>query len=145
MRINIEIKDLKPAVINSLCRSIQNHDMSQKVMIASFSARALKEFRTICPAVATSAGTSEAIWFYALQKMHLESAYSPNALALQVPENYGDLRVVDKRFMAAARARNMRVQVWTVNDIDAMKHLIKLGVDGIMTDYPQRLLEISPE
>ena len=145
MRINIEIKDPKPAAINSLCRSIQDHDMSQKVMVASFSARALKKFRTICPVVATSAGASETIWFYALQKMHLESAYTPNAQALQVPENYGDLRVVNKRFIAAARARNMRVQVWTVNDIDSMKHLLKLGVDGIMTDYPQRLIKISPE
>jgi glycerophosphoryl diester phosphodiesterase len=36
----------------------------------------------------------------------------------------------------------MRVQVWTVNDIDSMKRLLKLGVDGIMTDYPQRLLEL---
>jgi len=145
MRINIEIKDPKPAAINSLCRSIQGHNMSQKVMVASFSARALKKFRTICPAVATSAGSSEAIWFYALQKMHLESVYTPNAQALQVPENYGDLQVVNKRFIAAALARNLRVQVWTVNDIDSMKHLIKLGVDGIMTDYPQRLIKLSPE
>jgi glycerophosphoryl diester phosphodiesterase len=36
----------------------------------------------------------------------------------------------------------MRVHVWTVNDDKTMKQLIKLGVDGIMTDYPQRLLEI---
>jgi glycerophosphoryl diester phosphodiesterase len=145
MRINIEIKDAKPAVINSLCRSIQNHNMSQKVMVASFNGRSLKKFRTICPAVATSAGTSEAIWFYALQKMHLESAYTPDAQALQVPVNYGDLQVVSKRFIAAARARNLRVQVWTVNDIDSMKHLLKLGVDGIMTDFPQKLIKISPE
>jgi len=142
MRLNIEIKDPKTAAITSLCRTIQNHSMSQKVMIASFDAGALKKFRSICPAVATSAGASEAIWFYSLQKMHLQSAYSPKAQALQVPENYGDLQVVNKRFIAAARARNMRVQVWTVNDIDSMKRLLKHGVDGIMTDYPQKLIAI---
>jgi len=145
MRINIEIKDPKPAAITSLCRTIKDHAMSQKVMIASFSAGALKKFRAVCPAVATSAGASETLWFYALQKMHLESAYTPNAQALQVPENYGDLQVVNEKFIAAARARNMRVQVWTVNDIESMKRLLKHGVDGIMTDYPQRLIEILPE
>jgi glycerophosphoryl diester phosphodiesterase len=116
--------------------------MSQKVMIASFSAGALKKFRALCPAVATSAGASEAIWFYSLQKMHLESAYSPDSQTLQVPENYGDLQVTNKRFVEAAHARNMRVQVWTINDIDSMKRLIEQGVDGIMTDYPQRLIEV---
>jgi len=144
MRINIEIKDPEPAAISSLCRTIKDHDMSQKVMIASFSAAALKKFRALCPAVATSAGSAEAIWFYALQKMHLESAYTPKAQALQVPENYGDLQVVNARFIAAARGRNLRVQVWTVNDSDSMKRLLKQGVDGIMTDYPQRLIALLP-
>lgn len=142
MRINIEIKDPKPAAITSLCRTIQDHNMSQKVMIASFSAGALKKFRALCPAVGTSAGSSEAIWFYSLQKIHMESAYTPNAQALQVPEKYGDLQVVNRRFLEAAHARNMRVQVWIVNDIDSMKRLLKHGVDGIITDYPQRLIDL---
>jgi glycerophosphoryl diester phosphodiesterase len=142
MRMNIEIKNPKPAAITSLCRTIQDYNMSRKVMIASFSAGALKKFRSTCPAVATSAGASEAIWFYALQKVHLESVYSPGAQALQVPENYGDLKLTNKRFVAAAHARNMRVQVWTINDAGSMKRLLKLGVDGIMTDYPLRLLSI---
>ena len=142
MRINIEIKDPKPAAITSLCQTIKDHNMSQKVLIASFDAGALKKFRSICPAVATSTGATEAIWFYWLQKMYLESTYSPNAQVLQVPENFGDLQIVNKRFVEAAHARNMRVHVWTVNDIDSMKLLLKWGVDGIMTDYPQRLTKL---
>ncbi|CAB1074693.1 hypothetical protein JY97_01665 [Alkalispirochaeta odontotermitis] len=142
MRINIEIKDPKSAAITSLCQTIQQYNMVQKVMVASFSAGALRDFRSICPAVATSAGASEAMWFYSLQKMHLEAAYSPKVQALQVPENYGDVEVVNKRFMAAALDRNMRVQVWTVNDTESMKRLLNLGVDGIMTDYPQKLIAI---
>ena len=143
MRINIEIKDPKPAAINSICQTIQDHGMSPKVMIASFNAGALKKFRSLCPAVATSAGASEAILFYTLQKIYLESAYSPAARALQVPPAYGDLQVVTRRFIEAAHDRNLKVHVWTVNSVDAMKKLLQIGVDGIMTDYPQRLLEIT--
>ena len=142
MRINIEIKDPKPAAITSLCETINKYNMSQKAMIASFDAGAIKKFRSICPDVATSAGAREAIWFYWLQKMHLESIYSPDAQALQVPEDLGDLKVINRRFVEAAHARNMRVHVWTVNHSDSMKHLLKQGVDGIMTDYPQRLMAL---
>lgn len=141
-RMNIEIKDSQPNVISSLCRLIQEHHMSQKVMVASFDDGVLKNFRSACPEVATSAGSTEAILFYSLQKMHMEAAYSPNAQALQVPENYGSLRVINARFLEAAHARNMKVHVWTVNDVVSMKRLLQLGVDGIMTDYPDRLLEL---
>ena len=145
MRINIEIKDPKPAAVTSLCRAIKAHKMSQKVMVASFDAGALTDFRSICPEVATSAGASEAIWFYTLQKMYMGSAYSPDAQAMQVPESWGDLRVADRRFVEAAHARNMRVQVWTVNDVETMRRLLEIGVDGIMTDYPQRLIKLLKE
>jgi glycerophosphoryl diester phosphodiesterase len=142
MRMNLEIKDSGTNTIHSLCRLIRQHHMTEKVLIASFDNRNLAEFRSICPEVATSAGSSDATLFYGLQKLHLESAYRPDAEALQVPETFHDIRVVSARFLAAAHGRNMRVQVWTVNDLEAMKRLLALGVDGIMTDYPQRLLEL---
>jgi len=142
MRINIEIKDTRPDPISRVCRTIREYNMTDNVMIASFTAGALDEFRTLCPEVATSAGASEAILFYWLQWLHLVSIYSPDAQALQVPENYGDNHFLNQRFLEAAHSRNMRVHVWTVDDVNSMKQLLQLGVDGIMTDYPQRLLEI---
>ena len=35
--------------------------------------------------------------------------------------------------------------VWTVNAPDAMARLIDLGVDGIITDYPDRLRAVMAE
>ena len=142
-RMNIEIKSSQVNTVQDLCRTIRSHGMSEKVMVACFDAGKLGEFRSICPEVATSAGASEAVVFYWLQAMGLESAYSPSAQALQVPENYKGNRIATQRFLKAAHARNMRVHVWTVNEIESMQRLIDLGVDGIMTDYPQRLLKYS--
>lgn len=141
-RINIEIKSSQVNTIQDLCRTIRDNGMSEKVMVACFDAGKLGEFRSICPEVATSAGASEAAMFYWLQWAHLESAYSPSAQALQIPEAYGDYRIATRRFIDGAHARNMRVHVWTVNDIESMQRLIDLGVDGIMTDYPERLVKI---
>jgi len=141
-RINIEIKSSQVNTIQNLCRTIRDHGMSDSVMVACFDAGKLGEFRSLCPEVATSAGASEAAMFYWLQWANLESAYSPSAQALQIPETYGDHRIATRRFLDAAHARNMRVHVWTVNEVEAMQRLIDLGVDGIMTDYPERLLKI---
>ncbi len=141
-RINLEIKDPRSLAIQTLCRRIQAYDKMQTVMVAAFNGGTLKKFRAECPRAATSAGLVEAILFYALQKLYLESAFSPDALALQVPLNYHGRRIVTKRFVDAAHARNLRVHVWTVNDIETMRRLLRIGVDGIMTDYPQRLMEL---
>ena len=35
--------------------------------------------------------------------------------------------------------------VWTVNDPADMASLIELGVDGIITDYPDRLRRVMSE
>lgn len=37
---------------------------------------------------------------------------------------------------------NLAVHYWTVNDKEEMKHLIDIGADGIMTDYPHQLKEV---
>ena len=141
-KLNLEIKEARSSTIQSLCRLIRDHQMTNSVVVASFETDSLKEFRRLCPQVATSAGASEAQLFFGLQKVYLEAVYSPDAQVLQVPEALGDLKIVNKRFIDAAHARNMRVQVWLVNDVTSMQRLLELGLDGIMTDYPQRLLEL---
>jgi glycerophosphoryl diester phosphodiesterase len=141
-RMNLELKDTRRSIPNSLCRLVQRHRMTDNVMVAGFDAGTLKKFRQLCPAVATSASFYEAAMFFSLQGLRLQSVYSASALALQVPEKYGDLTVVNRHFIEAAHARNMSVHVWTVNEEDDMRRLIDLGVDGIMTDNPQRLIEL---
>ncbi len=38
--------------------------------------------------------------------------------------------------------QNIKVVPWTVNKMDDMKSLINMGVDGIITDYPNRLVSL---
>ncbi len=61
---------------------------------------------------------------------------------LQIPERVGSLQVVSKDFIETARRLNLQVHVWTINETDDMQRLIEMKVDGIMTDYPDRLLKI---
>ena len=141
-RMNIEIKESNPEVIATLCDLIQEFKKTDQVMIASFETSQLNRLRSQCPEVATSAGAREAFVFFGIQWAHLENIYTPKAQALQVPENWGDIQVITPRFLKAARARNLRVHVWTINNPQHMQRLLKLGVDGIITDFPEKLLEL---
>ncbi len=47
--------------------------------------------------------------------------------------------LVDAAFLERARAAGKKVHVWTVNDQWLMRRMIEMGVDGIITNYPDRL------
>jgi glycerophosphoryl diester phosphodiesterase len=142
MRFNIEPKQSSPSINKPLCELLRNKRMVDRVVIGSFSAGVLEEFRSICPEVATSASPAEVSQFLAMQRSGVATAYSPPMQALQVPEYWGGMQVVTKSFVEAAHNRKLQVHVWTVNDVEDMKRLLGEGVDGIMTDYPDRLLEL---
>jgi glycerophosphoryl diester phosphodiesterase len=143
IRINIDIKQVRFSVAERFCRLILDFGMVERVMVASFNSSILREVRQLCPQVATSAGRSEVRLFYALSLLSPRAAFLPaGCYALQVPVSRKGLRVITKRFLSSARLRNLQVHAWTVNSGPQMEWLLRLGVDGIVTDYPDRLLAL---
>lgn len=142
-RFNIELKRADPPLIASFCEMLRARGLTGRVLVASFRAPTLDEFRRRCPEVATSASANEAIRFLALDKTFLGETSSPAFHALQVPEYWGGVQVLTPGFIRTARGRRLEVHAWTINDEDTMRRLIDLGVDGIITDYPDRLLKIA--
>lgn len=61
---------------------------------------------------------------------------------VQVPPRFRAIPVVTPRFVRAARARGIAVQVWTVDDAMQMRHFLDIGVHGLITDRPTRLREV---
>ena len=141
-RFNIEIKQETPSLVKSLCCLIRERKMSEKAVVASFRQSVLDDFRRECSEVATSAGPSEVSQFLAMYKTGLGASYSPAMQALQVPEYLTGLQVISKEFVENAQRLNLKVHVWTINETTDMQRLLGMGVHGIMTDYPDRLLNL---
>lgn len=142
MTFNVEPKQQTPTIVKSLCGAIRARKMTDKTIVGSFRQAVIDEFRRECPEVATSASPSEVSRFLAVYKTGLSSSYTPPMQALQVPVNVGYLNVVSKDFIETAHRLNLQVHVWTINDTDEMRRLLEMGADGIMTDYPDRLLNL---
>ena len=51
-------------------------------------------------------------------------------------------RNLSAKELAEAHGLGLKVLPWTVNDPSEMRRLIDLGVDGIITDYPDRLRSV---
>ena len=139
---NVEPKQAEPSVTKPLCEILRTRKMIDKVIVGSFRQQAIDEFRAACPEVATAATPSEVRDFLALYKVGLGESYSPPMQVLQIPERLGSLQIVSKDFIETARKLNLKVHVWTINDTQDMQRLVEMKVDGIMTDYPDRLLKI---
>ena len=147
LRLNIEIKQKEPSIAGQLCDILVQRGLVERVLIASFHEVAMTEFRAACPVVATSMIQAEIVPFFVSSKLFLGATYQASTASIQVPEYrggivpWGDLQVVNGRFVRDAQRQNIEVHVWTVNDLPDMKRMIFLGVDGIITDRPDLLLE----
>ena len=58
------------------------------------------------------------------------------------PEVYSpNHTLVDDKLVKQCHDKGMKIVPWTVNDTKQIKKLKKMGVDGIITDYPDLFKE----
>ncbi len=142
MPMNIEIKKSERDMAEPFCALIRQFGKQTEVLVASFHDERMQSFRQTCPEIATSGAEDELLPLVLLSKVGLGWLYRPQAHAVQVPQSRSGIEILTRGFVRATHGRNMQVEAWTINDPDHMQRLIDLGVDGIITDYPDRLLAI---
>ncbi|MCS6993324.1 MAG: glycerophosphodiester phosphodiesterase [Anaerolineales bacterium] len=142
LRMVIEIKKTERSMAQPLCDLIRRYDRQKRVLVASFHDQRMDEFRAVCPEVATSSARQETTAFVLLSKVFLNGLLSPAYQSLQVPESSSGIPVMTPQFVRAAHARNLKVEPWTIDDPAQMRAYLAWGVDGIITDRPDLLLEV---
>jgi glycerophosphoryl diester phosphodiesterase len=144
--INIEIRQFDPPIEKELGELIRRYQMEEKVVVASVNKDSLNRFRKMNPDIRTSLARDEVMEFMFPDLF----GYEPPGFALQVPETHKivpfvTITIVTEDFINKAHRNGLEVHVWTVNDVGDMKRFINMGVDGIMTDYPDRLSQLLKE
>ena len=164
VRLNIETK-LKPSepelyldpveFVSQLLNVIRKHDFINRVTIQSFDWRTLQETQRQAPKIPTSYLTAQQRWQDNIQVGR--TGPSPWTAGFDIDSFDGTPEMVkaaggriwspyykelSAQDLHRAHAVGLKVNVWTVNDVDSMEALIKMGVDGIITDYPDRLRQV---
>jgi glycerophosphoryl diester phosphodiesterase len=129
------------AAVEPLAAVLDELDAWERVCVGSFSDRRLRRIRELGRGRACTSMGPAAV---ALARLASVAGRMPRlgAQAIDVPVRTGAVRIVTARFVAAAHHAGLRVNVWTIDDEQAMHELLDLGVDGIMTDCPILLREV---
>lgn len=144
--LNIDLKQHDAAMVEAMAAFIEARGLHDRLLIASFADEVIKAFRRRTEGrVATAAAGWETRRFWLASRLGLTGLIRPAYDALQVPPRMGRLTVVDRRLLAAGHRRGLQVHVWTVDEAVEMRRLLALGVDGIMSDRPDVLMEVLAE
>jgi glycerophosphoryl diester phosphodiesterase len=141
-RYLIELKPEDELTADTLCALVIKSEVEEQVIVGSFHSETLKYFRDQCPKVPTSIGQTEMVWLVLLERLKLGHLFKTESYSIQVPVFYGGYKILSPSLIDLAHSLNMRVDVWTVNSPEVMKEVISMGVDGVITDYPDRLISI---
>ena len=150
-RINVEIKqsgELGFRALAEAVRLVEEYDAFDRVVFASFHEEIYDEYQRMQAAGQVpeefmySPAYDAATKFFVLQLLKLDVFFGDELCVFQFPMEEKGFNLATESFTSAAHKHNLAVHYWTINDPEDMRHLIEIGADGIMTDYPHRLKEV---
>lgn len=138
--VNIEIKNNKLASRGEeakVAALVRKHDLHGRVIVSSFNPFALRRLRKIDPDIPVG-------WlFEAASPLYLRP--KPVGTMLRPDAMHPEFTALTEEDVRVAHQRGRHVNVWTVNQPIDMLRMIDWGVDGIITDYPDRLVRIRSD
>jgi glycerophosphoryl diester phosphodiesterase len=129
--------------VRSLIESIQKAKTTERVTIQSFYLPALSEVESINPKIKRSALFAPTYFQGLMIILGLGNSYRSDIIekAETIHANIISpyFLYVNSDFVQNSHSKNISVIPWTVNKELEMKRLVSCGVDGIISDYPDRL------
>jgi glycerophosphoryl diester phosphodiesterase len=168
IRFNIETK-LRPgddaaypkpeAFVTAILKIVRQHGLEGRVALQSFDWRTLQVSQRLAPNIPTVYLSAQQRWLDNIESGG--SGPSPWTAGFDIDDAGGSLpdlvhkaggaiwspyhRELSATELQRAHELGLKVIVWTVNKPARMAELIAMGVDGIITDYPDRLRRVMGE
>jgi glycerophosphoryl diester phosphodiesterase len=130
--VNIELKgpDTAGPVVKFIYKMRKTGWRNDLLLVSSFNHRELSLVRRLDPEIKLGA-----------MMMGLpvdDAAFGESLGAYSV---HLSLEFIDLRFVQDAHARGLRVFVFTVDHLEDIEKIREMGVDGVFTNYPERVLK----
>jgi glycerophosphoryl diester phosphodiesterase len=164
VRINVETKlsplapddTVDPATFaRSLVAALKAADVVERATVQSFDWRTLVEVKKLLPALRTACltlegGNSDNVKTDASGRSPWLAGLEPDSVPRMVKSAGCDVwapfwRNATPERVAEAKTLGLAVIPWTVNEPADMRAVIALGVDGLITDYPDRARTVMAE
>lgn len=143
-RFNIDVK--ADDAVDATLGLLREHGALDRVCLASFSDARLQRIRALEPGVITSFSPAEVARLRFGPTRHLQAfGARRGGRCVQVPHHCGRITVVTPSFVRRAHRLELPVHVWTIDDPAEMRHLLDIGVDGLVTDRPDVLRDVLCE
>lgn len=131
--INVELKSgpiLYPGLEEAVASLAREYQLVERILVSSFNHYALVEMKRVAPQIKTA-------------PLYMAALYEPwrYALDLGCEVLHPMYPSAHPMIIAGAHQAGVTVNAWTVNDPDLARHLADAGVDGIITDHPDRIRE----
>ena len=141
VRFNLELKRDEPALVERTVALVRRADRAAITLLTAESdalmARLRAHLKSSGVPVALGAAAGDVLRFV---RAALDGAAPPpEPMALQVPADFAGRPLVTGELVGYAHAHGVQVHVWTINDPREMERLLALGVDGLVTDFPERM------
>jgi len=133
IHLNIELKGINTAKPTyKLLKSIFSNkkQLIEKISISSFNWNELEIIYDLDKDIQTAVLVEERP-----VEMAINQAKKINAKAINI-----DFKLLNKKVVKKIKSENLIINAWTVNEINQIERIINLGVDGIITDFPDRVI-----
>ena len=147
--VSIDIKDHRPEAGAAVDELLSEYDRRAQTIVGSFSAKMVRAYRLRAPEAPTAFTPGETLRLLAAAALGVgrrrrrgHHPPGPTSRYLMVPEFYQGLRVISAKSIAHAHAAGVLVGAWTINDSEDMRRMAQLGVDMLITDYPDVAREL---
>lgn len=130
IKLDIEIKNYQDdtELVKKVVQIIKENNSEDECLVCSFDYLALVKVKKLGPKIRTG---------------YITNLSKKDNLNLQYADYYSICYPkVDKKLVEKLHRNNKKVHVWTVNNVEDAKRLIQMGVDDIITDYPNILANI---
>jgi len=132
--LNVELKGgalLNDRLERAVADEIECHGLADQVLLSSFNPLILRRVQRIDPLLSTGLLYTST----ARPKIGISRLIAPRRQTAVHPHH----TLVDEGHVRWARQHGYRINVWTVDDAAEMRHMIGMGVDGIITNVPDLL------